>query len=80
MADQDRSRDAAGGREGEVREARPENAAQDPSAAARQEEARRNAEAIRESARRIEASTPEAQRRRTVQERTRDIEGDGDRR
>lgn len=79
MADQDRNRDAARGREGEVREARPENASQDPSAAARQDEAHRNAEAMRESARRVEASTPDEVRDRTVQDMTRDIERDADR-
>ena len=79
MADQDRTRDAATGREGEVREPRPENAAQDPAAAERQEEARRNADAMRESARRVEASAPAETRDRTVQEITRDIERDADR-
>jgi hypothetical protein len=77
MADQDPTtgpgRDARG-REGVVREARPEDAAQDLQAAARQEQLKRDSEAIRESARRVESSTPEQVRDRTVHEITRDVE------
>ena len=79
MADQDNSRDVARGREGEVRTPRPEDAAQDPQAAARQAEAQRNTDAIRESARRVEATTPDSVRERTVQDMTRDIERNADR-
>ena len=87
MADQDYSRsdarsaspDTTRGREGEVREARPENAARDPQAAARQEQVQRDSDALRESARRVEASTPSEVRDRTVQETTRDIEQNADR-
>ena len=87
MADQDNTRndarsaslDAARGREGEVREPRPENAARDPQAAARQEQIQRDSDALRESARRVEASAPSEVRDRTVQETTRDIEQNADR-
>jgi hypothetical protein len=79
MADETRNRDMARGQEGEVREARPENAAQDPQAAARQAEAQRNTDELRESARRVEASTPPEARDRTVQEMTRDAERNADR-
>ena len=66
--------DVGRGREGEVREARPENAARDPEAAAKQQQVQRDSDALRESARRIEASTPENVRNRPVQDMTRDIE------
>lgn len=87
MADQDSSRsdarsaspDSARGREGEVREPRPENAAQDPQAAARQEQVQRDSDALRESARRVDATTPENVRDRSVQDMTRDIERNADR-
>jgi hypothetical protein len=87
MADQDYSRsdarsaspDSARGREGEVREARPENATRDPEAAARQEQVQRDSDALRESARRVEASTPANVRDRSVQDITRDIERNTDR-
>ena len=49
-------------------------AEQDPRAAARQDEAQRNTEALRESARRVEATTPDEVKDRTVQDITRDIE------
>lgn len=82
MADQDPTTGAgraARGREGEVREARPEDAAQDSQAAARQEQVKRDSDAIRESARRVESSTPEQVRDRTVHEITRDVEQNVDR-
>ena len=75
----DRVAGGAPGRQGDVREARPENAAQDPQAAARQAQVERDSDALRDSARRVEASTPESVRDRTVQETTRDIERDADR-
>ena len=71
--------DNARGRTGEVREPRPENAAQDPQAAARQEQVERDTDAMRESARRVDASTPSNVRDKTVQEITRDVERDADR-
>ena len=87
MADQNNTRsdarsaspDSARGREGEVREPRPENAAQDPQAAARQEQVQRDSDALRDSARRVEASTPSDVRDRSVQDMTRDIERNADR-
>ena len=82
MADQNETRDfgrGSEGRQGDVREPRPENAAQDPQDAARQAQVERDTEAMRESARRVEASTPENVRDRTVQDMTRDIERDADR-
>ena len=87
MADQDYSRNdarnagsgSAQGREGEVREPRPENAAQDPQAAARQEQVQRDSDALRESARRVDATTPDNVRDRSVQDMTRDIERNADR-
>lgn len=66
------------GRQGEVREPRPENAAQDPQAAARQAQVERDSDAMRDSARRVEASTPSEARDRTVQDMTRDIEREAD--
>ena len=74
MAEMDRNADRTRGREGTVRAARPEDAAQDPQAAARQEEVQRDSSAIRESARRVEASTPDGVRDRTVHDITRDAE------
>lgn len=77
MSDQDPTTGAgrdARGREGQVREARPEDAAQDSQAAARQEQVKRDSDAIREHARRVESSTPEQIRDRTVHEITRDVE------
>ena len=87
MADQDHTRGdarnasagSAQGREGEVREPRPENAAQDPQAAARQEQVQRDSDALRASARRVDASTPDNVRDRSVQDMTRDIERNSDR-
>lgn len=87
MADQDYTRsdarsaspDNARGREGEVREPRPEDAAQDPRAAARQEQVQRDSDALRESARRVDATTPDNVRDRSVQDMTRDIEQNADR-
>ena len=87
MADQDNTRndtrsaspDSARGREGEIRAPRPENAAQDPQAAARQEQVQRDSDALRDSARRVEATTPDSVRDRSVQDITRDIERNADR-
>lgn len=87
MADQDNARGdarsasqgSAQGREGEVREPRPENAAQDPQAAARQAQVQRDSDALRESARRVDASTPDNVRDRSVRDMTRDIEQHADR-
>ena len=64
MADRDTNAERA--RDHKVREPRPEDAAQDPQAAARQAQVARDSEEMRASARRVEASTPPAARDRTL--------------
>lgn len=72
MADQDRS--------GSARQPRPEEAAQDPHNVARQEQVRRDTEANRADAARVDASTPSDVRDRTVGEIVDDEERNADRR
>jgi hypothetical protein len=72
----DRDTNAERSRDYRVREPRPEEAAQDPQAAARQVQVARESDEMRACARRVHASTPPAARDRTVQEMTRDA-GDG---
>lgn len=72
-------RDTNGGRTGEVREARPENARQDPHNAAQQEQVHADTQAMRESARRVEATTPPEIRDRTVGEIVQDADRKADR-
>lgn len=67
-------RNTNGGRTGEVRVARPEDARQDPRNAARQEQLHADTQAMRESARRVEASTPPEIRDRTVGEIVQDAD------
>ena len=90
MADQTRSNDGVNldatsntgstpntettGREGEVRHANPANAAQDPENAARQEQVRRDRDALEAQADRVEATTPAEARDRTVGEIVDDAE------
>lgn len=72
MAEQDRT--------GSVRQPRPEEAAQDPHNAAQQERVRRDTEANRAEAARVEASTPSDVRDRTVGEIVDDAGRNADRR
>lgn len=72
MADQDRT--------GSVRQPKPEEAAQDPHNVARQDQVRRDTEANRAEAARVESSTPSDVRDRTVGEIVDDAERNADRR
>lgn len=62
------------GQEGEVRPPRPQDAAQDPQNAARQEQVKRDAQANREQQERVNASVPPDVRDRPVGEIVRNAE------
>lgn len=78
MADQNRANEdtlnAGAGTEGEVRRAEPTHAAQDPENVERQEQIRRDRDALAAQADRVEATTPPEVRDRTIGEIVDDAE------